>query len=74
MRVADGVTLERLISAVRTGDVERVRAMLETRPELVRMDVADHDEHRALHYAVLERTPEMGRSLMRAGAEARQGS
>jgi ankyrin repeat protein len=73
MRVADGVTLERLISAVRSGDANRVRAMLGTRPELVRMEVADHDEHRALHYAVLDRSPEMVRILMRHGADARQG-
>jgi ankyrin repeat protein len=47
--------------------------MLEARPELVHMDMAEHDEHRALHYAVLDRSPEMVRILMQHGADARKG-
>ena len=69
----DGVTVSRFADAVRAGDARRVRAMLEARPDLVRMDMAATDEHRALHYAVLDRAPGMVRLLMAHGADARKG-
>lgn len=69
----DGFTVRALIDAVRAGDEARVRDMLRVRPELVHMDVGEHDEHRALHHAVLTRSPSMVRLLMRRGADARQG-
>lgn len=69
----DGVTVARLADAVRDGDVARVRAMLKVRPELVNLDMAGNDEHRAVHYAVLNRSPEMVRALMQHGADARTG-
>lgn len=69
----DGVTVTRLVDAVRSGDKERVSAMLKARPELANMDMAENNEHRALHYAVLARSPEMVRLLMQHGAEARKG-
>jgi len=69
----DGVTVHRLCDAVRAGNVDRVRAMLTVRPELVRLDLAENDEHRALHHAVLQRRPEMVRLLMQHGADARKG-
>jgi ankyrin repeat protein len=70
---ADGVTVKRLADAVRAGDLAQVRAMVTARPELVNMDMAENDEHRAVHYAVLERAPEMVRVLMEHGADARKG-
>jgi ankyrin repeat protein len=69
----DGVTVKRLVDAVRAGDLTQVSAMLKARPELVNMDRAENDEHRALHYAVLDRSPEMVRLLMASGADARKG-
>ena len=69
----DGVTVRRLADAVRAGDIRSARAMLEVRPELVHTDMAANDEHRALHYAVLDRAPEMVRLLMAHGADARKG-
>jgi ankyrin repeat protein len=69
----DGVTARRLGDAVRNGDVRQVRAMLKVRPELVHMDMAENNEHQALHYAVLHRLPEMVRVLMEYGADARKG-
>lgn len=69
----DGVTIARLVDAVRSGDVVRVRTMLKSRPELVNMDMAHNNEHRALHYAVLQRASEMVRVLMEHGADARKG-
>ena len=69
----DGVTVRGLCDAVRAGDIDGVRAMLAVRPELVHLDVAEDDEHRALHHAVLQRRPEIVRLLMQHGADARQG-
>ncbi len=69
----DGVTVQRLAEAVRSGDLARVRTMIEARPELVNTDMAENDEHRAIHYAVLNRSPEMVRLLMEQGADARKG-
>ena len=53
----DGVTVSRLADAVRAGDLAHVRTMLKARPELVNIDVSENDEHRAVHYAVLQRSP-----------------
>jgi ankyrin repeat protein len=69
----DGVTISRLVGAVRSGDIVAVRAMLARRPELADMDMAATNEHRPLHYAVLDRAPEMVRLLMQHGADARKG-
>ena len=69
----DGVTVKRLADAVRAGDLACVRAMIQSRPELVNTDMAENDEHRAIHYAVLARSSEMVRLLMEHGADARKG-
>ncbi|MGH9628303.1 MAG: ankyrin repeat domain-containing protein, partial [Bryobacteraceae bacterium] len=69
----DGVTVKTLADAVRRGDTEKVRAMLDVRPELVNFDMAENNEHRALHYAVFDRSPGMVRLLMQYGADARKG-
>ncbi len=69
----DLMTVKRLSEAVRADDLASVQAMLGARPELVHFDLAEDDEHRALHYAVLRRRPEMVRLLMQHGADARQG-
>src|SRR5580704_15025318 len=69
----DGATVKLLVDAVCAGDVNKVRAMLRARPELVHMHMAGNDERRALHYAVLNRAPEMVRVLMEHGADARKG-
>ena len=69
----DGVTIRRLIEGVSKGDIEGVRAMLKVRPELANMAVSYGDEHRAIHYAVMHRQPEIARLLMRKGANARAG-
>ena len=68
----DGVTAKRLSDAVKAGDLAGVEAMLQRRPELVNMDMGG-DEHRAIHFAVVARDPEMTRLLMRLGADARKG-
>ncbi len=69
----DGATVKRLAELVRAGDLARVRAMLKARPELVNMEMSYGDEHRPIHYAVMNRSPEMARLLMQHGADARRG-
>ena len=69
----DGVTIRRLVAAVSAGDMAHVRTMLKARPELANMTVSYGDEHRAIHYAVMHRWPEIVRLLMQNGADARAG-
>jgi ankyrin repeat protein len=69
----NGATVARLHDAVRAGDRDAVRALLAARPELVNVDRAENDEHKALHVAVLARDAEMVRFLMEQGADARCG-
>jgi hypothetical protein len=69
----EGVTMERLADAVRANDLAGVRTMLDRPPELVNMDMAESNEHRAIQYAVLNRRPEMVRLLMERGSDARKG-
>ena len=69
----DGANVAALAGAVKAGDLARVRSLLRARPELVSMDRAENDEHRALHYAVLRRDVPMVRLLMESGADARKG-
>jgi ankyrin repeat protein len=69
----DGTNVQRLAEAVRDGDLPAVTAILDARPELVAMDMAENDEHQALHHAVLHRRPEIVRALMQRGADPRKG-
>jgi ankyrin repeat protein len=69
----DGATVARLADAVRAGDLDAVRRILDARPELVNYDRAENDEHKALHVAVLHQRPAMVRLLMQRGADARRG-
>ncbi len=69
----DGANIRRFMEAVKTGAMHEVRSMLASRPELVGMDTAENDEHRAIHYAVLARNIPMTRLLMEAGSDARKG-
>jgi len=69
----DGANIARFADAVKAGRTTQVKSMLASRPELIGMDRAENDEHRALHYAVLRRDVPMVRLLMKAGADARKG-
>jgi ankyrin repeat protein len=69
----DGVTVKRLIEAVRANDIEQVRAVLMIRPELINTVEAWNKEFTALHYAVLDRRPEMVRTLIELGADPHAG-
>jgi ankyrin repeat protein len=65
----DGVTISRLIEAVRTGDVDQVRAILRVRSELVNREAPSSHGRTALHYAVLDRRPDVVRLLMQFDAD-----
>ena len=69
----DGVTVRRLAEAIRADDLARVRAILRARPEIADLTMSYGDEHRPIHFAVMRRSPEMVRLLMRHGANARHG-
>lgn len=69
----DGVTVKRLCDAVSADDMEKVRAMLKVRPELVNLHMAENNEQQALHFAVYSRSAPMVRLLMQHGANARIG-
>lgn len=69
----DGVTFARLVEAIRSGDSASARRLLKARPELADMETAYANEHRPLHYAVMERSAEMTRLLMEHGANPRAG-
>jgi ankyrin repeat protein len=62
----EGATDQRLVAAVRAGDLAQVRLMLDSRPELA-------IRRGALHAAVLGRAPELVRVLMAHGADPRRG-
>src|SRR4051812_18478847 len=70
----DRATVAKLAEAAKTGDVVRLRALLKARPELVNMDMAEDNEHRAIHFAVMHRQPEAVRVLMKAGPTRARGS
>ena len=69
----DGITVRRLVDAVRAAISTPCGRWSTARPELVHLDVAENDEHRALHHAVLRRRPDIVRFLMQQGADARKG-
>ena len=66
----DGVTVKRLIDAVRAKNSHDVESLLMARPELARMG---HANFQVLHYAVLGNAPAIVRTLMAHGANARDG-
>ena len=67
------MTVKRLADAIRAGDLAQVQAMLRARAEIADLTMSYGDEHRPIHYAVMKRSPEMVRMLMRHGANAREG-
>jgi hypothetical protein len=73
IRYVDGVTATNFKQAIRAGNLEEVQEMLLLRPELVSLNLSGFHDH-ALHYAVLERRPEMVRLLLEHGADPGAGT
>jgi ankyrin repeat protein len=69
----EGVTITRLIEAVRAGKIRQVTALLQKRPELVNRSAPNDNGKTPLHYAVIGRMPDMARVLMKFGADPRAG-
>ncbi len=69
----DGVNAKEFISAVGANDIDRVETLLNSRRDLVDAQWSYGDERRALHLAVVNRSAEIVRLLMRYGADARVG-
>ncbi len=67
------MTIANLADAVQAGNEPQVRLLLNARPELIHTDMSGNDEHRVLHYAVLNRNASMVKLLMEAGADPRKG-
>lgn len=63
----------RFFRAAERGELSTLRALAAERPELVRLDRAEDDEHTALHYAVLNRDAACTRFLLEAGADPHKG-
>ena len=66
-RVAD------LCEAAGSGDVSRIKQILGEQPDLVNVHMAENNEHRAIHYAVMNRHIDAVRVLMEAGADHNSG-
>ena len=66
-RVAD------LCDAAASGDVSRIKQILGEQPDLVNVHMAENNEHRAIHYAVMNRNIDAVRVLMEAGADHNSG-
>ena len=66
-RVAD------LCEAAASGDVSRIKQILGEQPDLVNVHMAENNEHRAIHYAVMNRHIDAVRILMEAGADHNSG-
>ena len=66
-RVAD------LCDAARDGDVSKIQQILDLQPDLINVHMAENDEHRAIHYAVMNQHADAVRILMEAGANHTHG-
>ena len=66
-RVAD------LCNAARDGDVSKIQQILDLQPDLINVHMAEDDEHRAIHYAVMNQHSDAVRILMEAGANHTHG-
>ncbi len=67
------MSAERFFRAAEQRDLPTLRELVASRPDLVKLDRAEDDEHTALHYAVLNRDLACTRFLLEAGADPHNG-
>ena len=75
-KLADAVhraATSRFFRAAEQGDLPTLRELVGARPDLVKLDRAEDDEHTALHYAVLNRDLACTRFLLETGADPHNG-
>ncbi len=66
-------TVADLCGAEEIGDADRISQILSQNSELVNVCIAENNEHRALHFAVLNQHSDAVRVLMEAGADPGSG-
>ncbi|MBT5832362.1 MAG: hypothetical protein HOH77_19395 [Candidatus Latescibacteria bacterium] len=57
-----------LCEAATDGNVEQIQNILTAQPDLINLHMAENNEHRAIHYAVMNQHTDAVRVLMEAGA------
>lgn len=57
-----------LCEAATDGNVDQIQSILTAQPDLVNLHMAENNEHRAIHYAVMNQHTDAVRVLMEAGA------
>ncbi len=66
-------TVETLCNAARARDLDRVREIIAAEPRLAYQEVADNNEHQAIHFAAEAGNAEVVAILLEAGADPLQG-
>ena len=66
-------TVETLCNAARAGDLDRVREIIAAEPRLAYQEIADNNEHQAIHFAAEAGNAEVVAILLEAGADPLQG-
>ena len=62
-------TVETLCNAARAGDLDRVREIIAAEPRLAYQEMADNNEHQAIHFAAEAGNADVVRLLLDAGAD-----
>lgn len=62
-----------LCEAATDGNVDKIKEILAVQPDLVNTHMAENNEHRAIHYAVMNQHADAVRVLMEAGATHTSG-
>ncbi len=62
-----------LCDAAAEGNVVKIQRILDVQPDLINVHMAENDEHRAIHYAVINQHADAVRALMEAGADHTSG-
>ena len=70
---SDTYTVADLCGSAEIGDSDRITEILDQHPDLVNVCMAENNEHRALHFAVINQHADAVRVLMESGADPGSG-